>query len=85
MICNEMIISSVADPADPKKTGSGSGSFLDMFEMFSKINNFLWYFYTKSKHLMTLKIKGKKNILTELLFRQLYITRKFELQGSFGG
>ena len=43
------------DPADPKKTGSGS--FLDMFEMFSKINN---YFYTKSKHLMTLKIKDKK-------------------------
>ena len=45
--------------------------------MFSKINN---YFYTKSKHL---KIKDKKNILTKLLFRQMYITRKFELQGCF--
>ena len=27
---------------------------------------------------MTLKIKDKKIILTKLLFRQLYITRKFE-------
>ena len=32
---------------------------------------------------MTLKIKDKKIIMTKLLFRQLYITRKFELQGSF--
>ena len=32
---------------------------------------------------MTLKIKDKKIILTKLLFRQLYVTRKFELQGSF--
>ena len=33
---------------------------------------------------MTLKIKDKK-YLTKLLFRQFYITRKLELQGSFNG
>ena len=48
-----------ADPGDPKKTGSGS--YLDMFLMFSRINNFLWYLYTKSNHLMTLQIKDKNN------------------------
>ena len=32
---------------------------------------------------MTLKIKDKKIILTKLLFRQFYITRKLELQGFF--
>ena len=40
-------------------------------------------FYTKSKHLMTPKIKDNKIGLTKLYFRQLYVTRKFELQGSF--
>ena len=30
---------------------TGSGSYLDMFLMFSKINIFLWHFLTKSKHL----------------------------------
>ena len=28
--------------------------------MFSKINNLLWHFLTKSNHLLTLKIKDKK-------------------------
>ena len=32
---------------------------------------------------MTLKIKDKKNYLEETVFRHIYITRKFELQGSF--
>ena len=41
-------------PQRPDPTGSRSGSYLDMFLMFSKINTFLWPFYTKSKHLMTL-------------------------------
>ena len=39
------------DPVDQKRpdpTGSGSGFYLDMFLMFSKINIFLWHFYTKS-------------------------------------
>ena len=36
----------------PQKTGSGSRSYLDMFLMFSKINNFLlWHFLTKSKQI----------------------------------
>ena len=69
--------------SDPTGSGSGSGSFLDMFLMFSKINIFVWHILTKSKHLVTLKIKDKKIILTTLYFRQFYITRKFELQGSF--
>ena len=34
---------------------------------------------------MTLKIKDNKIIWTKLCFRQFYITRKFELQGSFCG
>ena len=59
---------SVADPVHflrirltPKRPDpTGSGSYLDIFLMFSKIYNFLWYFYTKSKHLMSLKIKDKK-------------------------
>ena len=84
----------VADPVNffrirvtqkrPDPTGSGSGSYFDMFFMFSKINNCLWHFYTKYKHLMTLKIK-KKIFLTKLYLRQFYITRKLELQGSFCG
>ena len=53
-----------------------------MFLMFSKIHNFLWDFPTKSKHLITLKIKDKKIILTNLYFRQFYIPRNLELQGS---
>ena len=32
-------------------------------------------FFTKSKHLMTPKIKHKKIILTKLLFRQFYIEK----------
>ena len=48
----------------------GSGSYLDMFSMFSKINYFLWHFLTKSKHLMTLEIKDKIIILTKLYFIQ---------------
>ena len=32
---------------------------------------------------MTLKIKDKKIILTKLLLRQFYTTRKLELQGLF--
>ena len=32
---------------------------------------------------MTHKIKDKKIIWTKLYFRQFYLTRKFELQGSF--
>ena len=39
--------------------------YLDMLLMFSKINNFLWHFLTKSKHYMTLKIKDKKKYLDE--------------------
>ena len=42
-------------PKRPNPTGSGF--YLDMFFMFAKITNFLWHFYTKSEHLMTLKIK----------------------------
>ena len=38
---------------------TGSGSYLDMFLMFSKINNLLLDLYTKSKHLILLKIKDK--------------------------
>ena len=68
------------DPGDPKKTGSGS--YLDMFLMFSKINILLWDFPTKSKHLLTLKIK---DYLDETDFRQFYMTRKFEFHGSFCG
>ena len=41
-----------------KKTGYGS--YLNMFWMFSKINIFLWHYYTKSKHLLALKIKEKE-------------------------
>ena len=49
------------DLGNPKRPDpTGSGSYLDMFLMFSKINNFLWHFYPKSKHFMTLKIKDKK-------------------------
>ena len=55
-----------------------SGSYLDMFLMFSK-KKILWHFYTKSKHVMTLKIKEKFFFLTKLYFRQFYITRKLEL------
>ena len=53
------------DPGDPKKTGSesGSGSYLDMFLMFSKIKKFVWHFLNKFKHIMTLKIKDKKLLL----------------------
>ena len=43
------------------------------------------FFFTKSKHLMTLKIKDKKIILTKLYFRQFYITSKLELQESICG
>ena len=32
---------------------------------------------------MTHKIKDKKIIWTQLYFRQFYLTRKFELHGSF--
>ena len=83
---NLLVESSVADlvhffririqvtPKRPDPTasgsGSGSGSYIYKFLMFSKINKFLWDFYTKSKHVMTLKIKDKKNILTKLYFRQ---------------
>ena len=38
---------------DPTRSGSGSGSYLDVFLMFSEINNLLWHFLTKSKHRMT--------------------------------
>ena len=55
---------SVADPVH----FFGSGSYLDMFLMFSKINNFLWHFDTKSKHLMTPKIKDKKKYFDETVF-----------------
>ena len=48
-------------------------------------NNLLSHFLTKSKHLMTLKIKDKNIILTKLYFRQFYITRKLELEGFFSG
>ena len=51
--------------------------------MFRKINNLLWYFYAKSKHLMTFKIKDNKIILTKLYLRQFYIMRKLELQESY--
>ena len=34
---------------------------------------------------MTHKIKDKKIIWTKLYFRQFYLARKFELQGSFCG
>ena len=61
-------------PKRPDPTGSGS--YLEMFLMFSKIKKMLWHFYTKSKHLMRLKIKDKKIILTKLYFRQFYVTRK---------
>ena len=74
------------DPGDPKEAESDRiriRILLDMCLMFSKINHFLWYFDTKSEHLMTIKIKDKKLILTKLLLRQFYITRKVELQGSF--
>ena len=51
-----------------KKIPTKSGSYLDMLLMFSKINIFfVWHFLTKSKHLMTLKIKDK-NYLDETLF-----------------
>ena len=43
----------IRNPGNPKKTGS----YLDMFLMFGKINNFVWHFNTKSKHIM---IKDKK-------------------------
>ena len=54
----------------PKKTGSGS--YLDMFLMFSKINNFLCHFYTKSQHFMTLKIKDNKIILSSSSYEILH-------------
>ena len=40
------------------------------------------HFYTKSKHLMTLKIKDK-NYNDETVFQTIVITRKLEFQGSF--
>ena len=46
------------DPGEPKKTGSGS--YVEMFSMLSKIIIFVWLFLTKSKHLLTHKIKDKK-------------------------
>ena len=64
----------LGDPKRPDQTRSGS--YLDMFLMFVKINKFLWPFLTKSKHLMTLKIKDKKIILTKLYLRQFNLTRK---------
>ena len=69
------------DPVDPKKTGSGSN--LDLFFMFSKINNCFmafWYLILTSYDTSS---KIKKIILTKLYFRQFYITRKLELLGSF--
>ena len=63
-LCNSC--SSVADLVHffrsgwPKKTGSASRSYLDVFLMLSKINNFSWHFLTKCKHLLTLKIRDKK-------------------------
>ena len=75
------------DPGDPKRPDpTGFGSYLDMFLMFSKINVvFFMAFFTKSKHLMTLKYKNNTIILTKLYFRQFYITGKLELHGSFCG
>ena len=44
----------------------GSGSFLDMFLMFSKINNFLIILFIPNLNIiMTLKINEKKCILTK--------------------
>ena len=48
------------DPGDPKKTESGS--YLDMFWMFRKINICIWHFLTKFNHLMTLKINKDKQL-----------------------
>ena len=40
---------------------TGSGSYLDMFLMFSKINNFLWYFFLPNLNILWhLKSKIKK-------------------------
>ena len=39
---------------------TGSGSYLDVFLIFNKTNIFYGIFFSKSKHLMTLKIKDKK-------------------------
>ena len=46
----------------PEPSGSGSGSYFDMFLKFSK-EHFLRLFYTKYKHLMTLKGGRKKTQL----------------------
>ena len=60
---------------------TGSGSYLDMFLMFSKINNYLWHFYTIYINISwQLKSKIKKwfwrnCILGNFIFR--------EIQGSF--
>ena len=49
------------------------------FFMLSKINIFLWHFLTKSKHLMTLKIKDKKlfarNCILDLNYRGLFVDK----------
>ena len=64
---------SVADPVHFSRIRiRGSGSYLDMFLMFNKINNFLWYFYTESNHLMTLKIKEKKYVDETVVYTILY-------------
>ena len=61
---------SVADPGDPKKTGSGS--YLDMFLMFSIL---FWHFCTIPRHLMTLNIKDKK-YLAETVFWTILFNEK---------
>ena len=75
------------DPGDPKKTGSnriGIRILLRYVLMFSKINSFYGIFIPNLNILWHLKSKTK-NYLNETVFRQLYITRKFELQRSFCG
>ena len=62
------------DPGDLKKTGSGS--YLDIFLMFSKINNFLRHFLTNSEHHMTPKIKDKKSYLDETVFETYLYNEK---------
>ena len=61
-----VLVPSVADPIrfisdqdpDQRIRFKKSGSYLDTFLMLNRINNILWRFLTKSKHLMTLKIKN---------------------------
>ena len=73
------------DPVDPKKTGSDRIRILLRYVFHVQQNKQLLYgiFIPNLNILYDTSSKIKKNIFGKLYFRQFYITRKLELQGSF--